>query len=48
MKKHSMLCGAILIICANAYGVVMASLFRPTAFGLVTAALLTIALVAYI
>lgn len=43
-----MLCGAVLIICGNAYGVVMASLFRPTAFGLIIAALLTIALVAFI
>lgn len=48
MKKHSMLCAAILIMCANTYGVVMASLFRPTAFGLIIVALLTILLVAYI
>lgn len=48
MKKHSMLCAAILILCANAYGVVIASIFKPTAFGLIIAALLTMALVAYI
>ena len=48
MKKYSMLCAAVLILCANTYGVVMASLFRPIAFGLIIAAALTITLMAYI
>lgn len=43
-----MLCGGLCIIAINVYGIVIASLFRPTSYVIIITSILTIALVAYI
>lgn len=48
MKKHSMLAGAVCIVLANLYGLVIATAITSATPAIITSAILTIILVCYI
>jgi len=48
MKKYSMLCGGLVVMAFDIYGIIIASIVEPVSFAMVITASITLLLILYI